>query len=200
MRARTSDLAVLRQLVLDDELGFDLPFTPLRILDGGANIGLASRVFRARWPDAAIVAVELDAANAALAERNLIPHGVQVRHAGLWSREEPLQVANPLDEEWSRQATPLTPGAAAVPGLPVDVLLDELGWDSVDLLKLDIEGAEIDVLHTSARWLPRVRCLVIELHDRFRPGCAAALDAATRHGQWRRWCHGEYHLLLREPA
>ncbi|MBL0298169.1 MAG: FkbM family methyltransferase [Betaproteobacteria bacterium] len=45
-------------------------------------------------------------------------------------------------------------------------------------LKIDIEGAEIEALSSSAHWLARVDAMVIELHDRFRPGCSTALEQA----------------------
>lgn len=42
--------------------------------------------------------------------------------------------------------------------------------ETIDLLKLDIEGAECAVLDESARkWLPRCRCVSIEPHDWLNP-------------------------------
>ena len=34
----------------------------------------------------------------------------------------------------------------------------------IDLLKLDIEGGELDILRPPTPWLAAVRCLIIELH------------------------------------
>lgn len=200
VRAQTSDTFVLRQLVAEGELDFPLPFEPRRIVDGGANIGLASRVFRARWPAATIVAIELDSANAALAARNLDGADVRLIHAGLWCEDRPLRIANPDAEPCALQAEPATEPAAAIPGLTMQTLLATLDWAEADLVKLDIEGAEVEVLATAAEWLPRVRCLAIELHERFRPGCEAALAAAIAGGGWSRQRHGEYDILTREPA
>ena len=39
----------------------------------------------------------------------------------------------------------------------------------IDLMKIDVEGAEADIFSTDARWLDRVRNLVIELHSPFSP-------------------------------
>ena len=57
----------------------------------------------------------------------------------------------------------------ADPAKPVVVpdVLKELGWSDVDLLKIDVEGAELDVLlGLDAETWPRVRQVVIETHNR----------------------------------
>lgn len=50
----------------------------------------------------------------------------------------------------------------------------------VDILKLDIEGAEREVLNHCDRWIDRVKVIVAELHDRFAPGCREAWERATK--------------------
>ena len=62
----------------------------------------------------------------------------------------------------------------------IDTLRREHGIDRIDLLKLDIEGAELDVLSASDSWMHAVGAVVVELHDRFRPGCTRAFVDATR--------------------
>jgi hypothetical protein len=49
------------------------------------------------------------------------------------------------------------------------------------VLKIDIEGSEIEVLNDSKTWLGSVKTLVIELHDRFRAGCTEALTLALQN-------------------
>jgi hypothetical protein len=62
--------------------------------------------------------------------------------------------------------------------------------DSIDLLKMDIEGEEKDVLEKSSGWIDRVDVLCAELHDRICMGCDRAFCLATkdfrtfeRHGE-----------------
>ena len=77
-------------------------------------------------------------------------------------------------------------------------LLDELGMETLDLLKLDIEGAEYDVFtREPERWLSRVHMILVELHDRYRPGCTEAMAEIARAGGYRQSQSGEYHLLAR---
>lgn len=43
-------------------------------------------------------------------------------------------------------------------------LLSKLGYDRVDLLKIDIEGAELDLLTKENSWLSKVNAIVAEIH------------------------------------
>jgi hypothetical protein len=70
-------------------------------------------------------------------------------------------------------------------GMPVrdvtmQTLMNELRISSIDILKVDIEGAKKEVFETAPDWFHNVRCLAIELHDRFKPGCSLAVSAVTR--------------------
>ena len=48
------------------------------------------------------------------------------------------------------------------------------GLRSIDLLKVDIEGAEHELFaQASDAWLSATRCIVVETHERFRPGVTA---------------------------
>jgi hypothetical protein len=45
-------------------------------------------------------------------------------------------------------------------------LLEESGFDRISILKIDIEGSEMEVFSSSySEWLPHVDHLVIELHS-----------------------------------
>jgi hypothetical protein len=58
-------------------------------------------------------------------------------------------------------------------------LMSEMRMPSVDLLKVDIEGAEREVFE-NCDWMQDIRCLMIELHDRFRPGCTEAVNSVMQ--------------------
>lgn len=195
LRAGTSDADVLTQVVVHDELEITLEAPPRRILDGGCNIGIASRVFARHWPDAEIVGVELDAGNLAMAARNCAAFPrITLRRAALWDGPGLVRVSDPGDGAWSLRAEA---GGGDVPAIALGALFDELGWESVDLVKLDIEGAERRVLDDAPNWLPRVRHLLVELHDRFEPGCEAAFERALAGGAWSLRRSGEYLLASR---
>jgi Methyltransferase FkbM domain len=59
-------------------------------------------------------------------------------------------------------------------------LLNRYNVPQVDILKLDIEGAEREVFaHNAEQWLDKVRVIGIELHDRWVPGCSRAFYQAV---------------------
>ncbi len=187
VRPGSSDAGVLLQVFGERQygcVGAETP--PLRtVVDGGGNVGLTSAYLLGRYPQARVALVEPDAANLAVARRALAPYGgrVQFIQAALWPDAAPLRlVRNPLPGgEWAVRAEPCAPGLAPdLVGVPLAGVFDRAGFATVDLLKLDIEGAEVELFAPAARpelWLPRVRRLVIELHG---PECASVVGAAVR--------------------
>jgi len=59
-------------------------------------------------------------------------------------------------------------------------------------LKLDIEGAEKNVFEKKfEQWLPRVKILVIEFHDRMVEGCSSTVLKALSNYSFRSEIKGE---------
>jgi hypothetical protein len=54
-------------------------------------------------------------------------------------------------------------------------LMREMAIRTIDLAKIDIEGAEIEIFMDTS-WLVGMRCVMIELHDRFRSGCRESVE------------------------
>ena len=70
------------------------------------------------------------------------------------------------------------------PGIPVRTismrfLMNEMKIASIDVLKVDIEGAGKEVFK-SCDWIDAVGCVMIELHDRFKPGCSVAVSSVMQ--------------------
>ncbi len=51
---------------------------------------------------------------------------------------------------------------------PLDEIIDEAGLDRIDVLKIDVEGAEVDVLRGAENTLRRSRYVLMEVWDRDR--------------------------------
>jgi hypothetical protein len=66
-----------------------------------------------------------------------------------------------------------------VRAVKLQTLMSLFGITVIDLLKLDVEGAEREILSESFPWRDRVGAFAIELHDRLRPGCSLALEQAA---------------------
>ena len=183
LRANTSDLKCLEKVFIEEEyrLPFDVnPAFDIRpdfIVDAGANIGMASLYFARAFPMARILAVEPEASNFELLCRNCAGiENVKPRKAALWPCQTDLRVANPTADNWCFAVQPSAVGSGTVESITVPQILSESGLDRIDLLKLDIEGAERALFDESCEhWLPKVGMIVIELHDRFGRGCSEAL-------------------------
>ncbi|HYF47278.1 MAG TPA: FkbM family methyltransferase, partial [Acidimicrobiales bacterium] len=122
-------------------MGADLPSVRGVVIDAGAHVGTFAAVAAAHA--ARVVAVEPNPDNLALLRSNLERNGienVEVVEAALWpgGAEVELALAGPTSAGSvvaEGQGTTLT-----VSTVDLDALVDRVG--AVDLLKLDVEGAE----------------------------------------------------------
>jgi FkbM family methyltransferase len=185
LRPRTSDFDVFREVFLEGAYDMPVESTVRTIIDAGANIGLSSLYFLRRYPDARIVAIEPDPGNAAMARRNLSPYGhrAAVVEAAVWPTAERLSLSRSTfrdGRDWSTRVLPAD-GVQniTVPGVTIEDLMHSHHLDDLDILKMDIEGAELEVLSGDTSFLARTKCIMIELHEDVAPGCTAAFERAT---------------------
>ena len=75
-------------------------------------------------------------------------------------------------------------------------LMADFQIDYIDLLKVDIEGAEKEVFERSGTWISSVGIIAVELHDWFRSGCSQAVHLAARDFKVE-WQKGEITYLAR---
>jgi FkbM family methyltransferase len=169
LRARTSDPMVFQQIMIEDEY---LPLKNLQIstmLDLGANIGLASAWFLSRFPNAAVFAVEAESDNYATCCENLEVYGSRARilYGAAWSRHALLTLRRKSCAA-DNSVTETQIGDAEkrqTQGWDLPSLIAMSGFSQIDLLKVDIEGAEAEIFSAEAsNWLPRIRNVCIELH------------------------------------
>jgi FkbM family methyltransferase len=162
------------------------------VIDLGANIGLAALYFANQYPASRVFAVEPNPANYALLNVNLqalVDSGrCQTFNAAIWGRET-LLVANPLPspERYNcfsvREILPEEHCPTPLKGMPMVDLVAVSGFTTVDILKVDIEGAEVQLFRGNLDWLERVRALLIEFHDESRQ--ESDFDAIMRRYHFR---------------
>ncbi|MGZ3420122.1 MAG: FkbM family methyltransferase [Polyangiales bacterium] len=203
LRVGTSDLPTFEQVFLERDYQVEFGFTPQIIVDGGANVGYATIYFANRYPNARIFAVEPDLSNFEILKKNVAPYkNVTPIRAALWSRKTNLRISNPDDHKWAIRVEECD-GAAddTIPALTIDDLIELGGEGRIDLLKLDVEGAEREVFGANYEtWLRKVRAIVIELHDWMFPGCSTAFYRATSQLQFSQSHRGENVILVSTDA
>ena len=201
-REGTTDAWVFRQIFVQRQYEVEVSSEPHLIIDAGANIGCASVFFACRYPQATILAIEPDAANFEMLRINAAPYRniVPIR-AAVWGRPEVLAIANPNSKSWEFQTRQASAGDAdTVVGLTIDELLTWAGAPRIDILKIDIEGAEKQVFSGPYdRWLGRVGAIFAELHDRLEPECTETFRLATAPYGFIETQRGE-DLILRRGA
>lgn len=189
-RPTASDLHVLREVFVHQ--AYDYPYQDIvgpvrRVLDLGSNIGASCMYFGLRFPQAELVCVEPVRENVVVLERNAhsnrLPWRIEAMAVAATAGEADLYA----NRWWASSSTSITVAQArtALPHRPesiladrvaqvtattVDDLLDRVGWDSVDIVKMDIEGAECEVLlEVAPRWLKRTGALVVDIHSKYVP-------------------------------
>src|SRR6266704_6596275 len=148
LRLKTSDVATYKKIFFDSDYDFALAKTPEVIVDGGANIGLASVFFATKYPDAKVLAIEPELSNFALLSKNITayPRVVPIRGA-LWKENTAVQLIDPGIGHWGFRASEGKSGEGGrlidkVEGMTVDRLMRNYDADYIDILKIDIEGSE----------------------------------------------------------
>jgi len=170
-RRNGTDVMVLMQVFHYGEYDASgVPWGKLRrIIDAGAHIGASTLYFAARAPHAEIACIEPEAGNRELLTLNVANRNgplARIFDAALWVRDEPVALG--LGKvSVSHKVNSQAKVGARVQGKRVPTILDDLGWDSVDLLKVDVEGAERDLFEDPelGTWLPRVGTLLVECHS-----------------------------------
>lgn len=158
----------LRELFVEEVYRFKASSSAPYILDCGANIGLSVIYFKRHYPNARIVAFEPDPAICNSLRNNIMQFGygdVVVENKGLWKEDGVLTFnasgglggrieANVKEEETKIKKI-----------IKIDtVRLRNYLKEKVDFLKIDIEGAEFEVLKDCADLLYNVEHMFLEYH------------------------------------
>ncbi len=170
LRSGTSDVEAFYKIFAWKEYHLPPEFLPERvnsIVDLGANVGFSVFYFASQFREAQIIGLEPDLENYKLLEMNTrgLSHLNLVR-GGIWNRRASLKIENPgahPDSYRLCECTPDTPGSINAFSIPD--LLETYRLDKIDILKTDIEGAEVQLFSEGCEtWLPRIHTLMIELH------------------------------------
>jgi FkbM family methyltransferase len=182
----------------------------MRVLDGGSHLGVFSLPAAALGAD--VLAVDANARHAELltraARRNGFDDRLAVVNVAITARPGPVEFVERSIHGHLRVDADGVAETVTVAGRTVPELLAARGWDAVDLVKLDIEGAELGaldgmaplfaaggrpalVIECNGAMLPRLGTTVVALRgallalgyellmvDHLRPGILVELAAA----------------------
>lgn len=168
--------------------GFYTPAPGHVVLDIGANVGLFSIWLARRAPGVRVAAFEPFPENYQALVGNLTgwDHRIKAFNLAVGRTSGHGQMlatgGRSLDH---RLAFSDSAGAPVVSVISLSDAIRLTGSDTIDLLKLDVEGAELDILEgADHETLRRIRRIAVEYHDNIRPGTLSGLRCilqATHH-------------------
>lgn len=176
LRTNTTDYAVFLQVFVRNYYAFDIDLKPEIIIDCGANIGLTSIYYSNKYPKAKIIAIEPEKSNYNMMVRNTCNYpNIICLQKGIWKKSCMLEIIDENVPNWEfmvRESSNTT----GISAISIPDLIKEFKISCIDILKIDIEGSEKEVFESNIdSWLPFVKVLIIELHDRYKHGCSQAL-------------------------
>jgi len=184
LRLKASDFETYIKVFIQREYQLPLKKQPSFIVDAGANVGFTAVFFANLYPQAKVVAVEPEASNFALLQKNAAPYkNITAIRAALWKENGVIDLVDPGIGHYGFQTKEFLGASDSkrdrVASLTVDSLMAQHGIPYIDLLKMDIEGAEKEVFENASAWIDKIGVLAIELHDRFKIGCNRSFYLAT---------------------
>jgi len=154
----------LSEIFIDEIYKIKLSNPAPEIIDCGSNIGLSVMYFKQHFPTAHIVAFEPDSGNFELLTINTKAYSnVDLYNKAVWNENAQLSFSN----TGSMDSSLLNHGDSQSSTIVEAVRLRDLITSKIDLLKLDIEGAEFKVLADCDDKLSAVDNIFIEYHGKF---------------------------------
>jgi len=184
LRRGESDYTVFEDIFLKYEYHFKHNKKPAVIIDAGANIGLAAVFFKIKFPDTRIICLEPEPNNFEMLKKNTAQFSdVICLQKGLWNKSCHLKIEDEGLGAWGfivKETTADHPDAVEAISLG-DIRL-QFNLDRLDLVKMDIEGSEKEVMESNTEaWIPYTDTILIEFHDRYRPGTSHSFFKTMVH-------------------
>jgi FkbM family methyltransferase len=136
-----------------------------RIIDGGANIGLSILYFKKLYPNAEIIAFEPDENIFKVLEINISnspqPDSIRLIQKALWNQDTTLTFSSEGADAGRIEQDIKEQRSTQISAISLRPYLQEF----TDFLKLDIEGAELEVIKDCKDLLHNVQHLFIEYHS-----------------------------------
>lgn len=143
---------------------------PKIIVDLGAHIGITSTYLSLKHPDAKIYAIEASAENFELLKNNTKSfENIECIHAAAYFEDGFVNFSN---NELSYNQR-ISKNGISTEAISIESLKTKFSLSDIDLMKIDIEGGEIDLLSKNNSWLSSVENIIIEIHN---PYTASDLD------------------------
>jgi FkbM family methyltransferase len=153
-----------------------VPTNASLIIDAGANAGLSTGLLAYEWKEARVIGIEMNPETAQRARENLGSFGDRVEiitTAIGYPEREGIAVHTTANAVDHLKDYPWDAGMEHIVQIKeLDNILSECGVENqtIDLLKMDIEGAEWEVLQDNGKWSKKTKVFILEAHSYYREG------------------------------
>lgn len=202
LRGRSVDFHVFNSIFGEGEYDFDIDFVPEVIVDAGAFTGFSAVYFHRRFPKATVIAVEPEASNFGLLVRNTRPFSnIRPVRGGIYGHDTVLEISDTGVDKYAFSLRVSDGSGDSVPGYTVARLMKESGLSRIDILKMDIEGAEHSVfMNQPEAWLPMVGMVIAEVHEHLHSGVRELITEKLSDAGFRIDWRGENLIASRPKA
>ena len=166
LRPWTGDFATLRQVIWDKEYDFKLEGVD-SIVDLGANIGISTIKLAKKYPTAQIIALEPEKNNFSLLQVNTKGlNNISILNSAAWYKDGSVEILNSNVLSNGYKFKNSFSSVNKTRALTIPSIMKMFNLKNIDLLKIDIEGAEEEIFAIgNLEWLNSVKCIIIEIHS-----------------------------------
>ena len=182
IRPYTTDVETVKSVFYDKStIDFNTDEDPRFIIDVGANIGLVSAYFAHRFPNALIISIEPEESNFEILKLNAKSYKniVPIQKA-LWYVNTTINIfstnegnggfvatdkkyssdtSRNMSENYSLNIQPIN---SIVETITIESIMNDYNIEFLDIVKIDIEGAEKDIFDNCNGWIEKVGLMITE--------------------------------------
>jgi len=160
----------IQELFVDEIYKFNCATDSPYILDCGAHIGMSILAYKQQYPKAKIIAFEPDPHNFSLATANVNSWSyanIEIINKAIWTHNDAITFHSTGDMGSNIiEAVPEATNNGNLVQMPCARLKDYL-HEPIDFIKMDIEGAEYEVMKDCAGHFGNVQNLFVEYHGNY---------------------------------
>ncbi len=170
LRTYSGDIDIFYEIFLGESYKTDGNKAGCFIIDAGANIGLSTIYFLSKFGTAKLISIEPDPCNIEIFKLNLVKQiasgDVELVEAGLANEDGEMFLTQP-ELKYNSKLVDKYYGdnSVAVKTVSLQNILNAKGISNIELIKIDIEGAEESLFSVNTTWLQTTGEIMIETHS-----------------------------------